>query len=585
LSTPNQNLPGVPRSSTQPQVTRPGNRPGSEPNVADRSRERNRSRFDRDRDNRNRAGDPRRDGRPSNLVERDGPSSQNRISEQGRGGARNAQENAARRYTARYRSIDRRPEGYRDFVSRNFNSNGSNNNFNQNPWQYRSGNYWAQNYGNDWRQSNWHRNFGGSGYANRFSPWWGVVPGLGYNWGGWGYGWGWPQWGWGYSNWGGYGYGYGDYNSYYGDAPAQQVTVLVTPEQAQLAQDYYGDALIAFQDARYQDSIRLCQHAMVDNPRSAEVILLLAQALFATGEFEQATDAIQMAVQVLPESQWGIVVKNYATNYPNMADYTDQLRALEAAAKTNPAVNTLLGYQYGFLGHYPQAVAQLDGALDTRADDVAAQELRRLFAASAGLAARAPAPAQDAPVAAPAIAENQPSNDPQSVISIAPPSAEQMESAADYVVAGEQEFKVGQYAKAAQFWQHAMVDDPRNGAVLLLMSQSLFAQGNYRDAAGATQMAMQALPESEWGNVIQKRADIYGNPDEYMAQLKSLEQAKVADPNDPSLHFLLGFHYGWLGQKEQALGELDKTLELQPQDEGARKIREVLAAASGTPAQ
>ncbi len=132
-----------------------------------------------------------------------------------------------RRYTSHYGNFGNRPDGYRDFVSRNFNVNRNVNNFQHNPWQYGQGNYWNQNYGNDWGQSNWHRNFNRYGYANNFSPWWGVVPGLGCNWGGWGWGWGWPQWGWGYGNWGGYGYGYGDYNTYYGNAgqPVQQVTV------------------------------------------------------------------------------------------------------------------------------------------------------------------------------------------------------------------------------------------------------------------------------------------------------------------------------------------------------------------------
>ena len=178
-----------------------------------------------------------------------------------------------RRYTSHYGDFGARPAGYRDFVSRNFNVNRNVNNFNQNPWQYGHGNYWNQNYGNDWGRSNWYRNFNRYGYANNFSPWWGVVPGLGWNWGGWGWGWGWPQWGWGYGNWGGYGYGYGDYSTYYGDAapgqqlPMQQVEVMApTPEQVQTAQDFYGDALAAFQQGQYQEAIRLCQHAMVDNP-------------------------------------------------------------------------------------------------------------------------------------------------------------------------------------------------------------------------------------------------------------------------------------------------------------------------------
>jgi tetratricopeptide (TPR) repeat protein len=584
---PNTGRPGAPTGIVD--QTRPGdrnpavertreniNRDAKGPNVVDRDRDRDRTRDpNRDRD---RNVDRTRDRRPD-VVDRD----------RDRNRDPNRNRDAIRRYTSHYGNFGNRPAGYRDFVSSNFNVNRNVNNFNQNPWQYGRGNYWNQNYGNDWGRSNWYRNFNRYGYANNFSPWWGVVPGLGWNWGGWGWGWGWPQWGWGYGNWGGYGYGYGDYSTYYGNALpgqlVQQVTVFApTPEQVQTAQDFYSDALAAFQDGRYQEAIRLCQHAMVDNPRSPDVILLMAQSLFAAGEYDQAADAVQMAVQLLPQDQWGTVAKNYTNYYPNIEDYTTQLRALETASRTatqpNPALNLLLGYHYGFLGHPRQAIAELDTALDARSQDAAAQKLRDLFASSAGIPARTPAPAQEAPVAPPAQMADAGAGDRQVANRLTrAPSPEQTESATEFVAAGEQAFKAGKYREAAQIWQHALVDDPGNAAVLLLMAQTLFAQGRYADAAGATQMAMQLLPDGEWGNVIKKRNDIYGNPEEYMTQLKALEQARDAKPDDPALHFLLGFHYGAIGHSKQAIEELDKTIQLQPLDEGAKKLREVYSIA------
>ncbi len=508
-----------------------------------------------------------------------------------RGGEIDRSHDGNRSHATRYGDFGGRPAGYRDFVSRNFSVNRGANQLNQNPWQYGRGNYWNQNYGNDWGRSNWHRNFNRYGYANSFSPWWGVVPGLGSNWGGWGWGWGWPQWGWGYGNWGGYGYGYGDYNTYYGSSvPAQQVTAYVpTAEQVQTAQDFYGDALAAFQAGQYEEAIRLCQHAMVDNPRNSDVILLMAQSMFAIGEYDQAADAVQMAVQLLPQDQWGTIAKNYSDYYPNIEDYTTQLRALENASRTaaqpNPALNLLLGYHYGFLGHPRQAVAELDTTIDARPQDTGAQKLRDLFASGAGIPARTPAPAQDTAVAPPAMASNAPV-DPQVTNRLTQaPSAEEAQSAADFVATGEQAFKAGKYREAAQLWQHALVDDPGNAAVLLLMAQSLFAQGQYADAAGATQMAMQILPEGEWGSVIEKRDELYGNPDEYAAQLKSLEQARDAKSDDPALHFLLGFHYGAAGRAKQAIEELDKTIQLQPLDEGAKKLRDVYSTADARSTQ
>ncbi len=497
------------------------------------------------------------------------------------------------------RDIAGRRDGWQNFTSRNFTSNNNwhnnwnnfNHNFNnrQNQW----GNYWGKSFNNDWRRSNWYNNFNRYGYRNNFYPWWGAVPGLGWNWGGWGWGWGWPQWGWGYGGWGGYGYGYGDYARYYGDVVPTQVTVINPPaqvvyqptaEQVQNAEDFYSLAVQAFQAGQYQDAIRYSQHAMVDNPRNPQVILLMAQALFATGDYDAAADAIQMAQQMTPEDQWGAIAGNYAQYYPNIQDYTNQLRALEQSARNanppDPAQNFLLGYHYGYLGYPQQAVTQLDKALDARQQDAGGLQLRNRFASQAGLAARAQgaAPQQEQP--APNLAEAPPDQQkrPASIVTASKPTQEQLYSAADWVAAGEQAFKEGKYQDAAANWQHAMVDNPGDAAVVLLMAQGLFALGRYPDAAGAVQMAMQLLPESEWGNVVKKHAELYADPSQYTAQLKELEKARDAKPDDPALRFLLGYHYGYLGQTEQALRELDKASELQPQDLGAKKLRELLAA-------
>jgi hypothetical protein len=47
------------------------------------------------------------------------------------------------------------------------------------------------------------------------------------------------------------------------------------------------------------------------------------------------------------------------------------------------------------------------------------------------------------------------------------------------------------------------------------------------------------------------------------------------------LRFLLGFHLGYLGHPKQAVRELDKTLELNATDEGARKVRDIFPGKLG----
>ena len=113
---------------------------------------------------------------------------------------------------------------------------------------------------------------------------------------------------------------------------------------------------------------------------------------------------------------------------------------------------------------------------------------------------------------------------------------------------------------------------------MMLMAQTLFALGQYDDAAGATQAGMQMLPEDKWGVVIANYTQLYGNVQDYTDQLKALEKARDAKQDSPALHFLAGFHFGYLGYPKHAVKELDKTLTLAPKDLGARKVRDIFAA-------
>jgi tetratricopeptide (TPR) repeat protein len=136
---------------------------------------------------------------------------------------------------------------------------------------------------------------------------------------------------------------------------------------------------------------------------------MMSQALFATGQFDEAAGALQMGLSQLPEPQWGVVVENYRQLYgPNDA-YSDQLKALEKSNNDNPsdpAQQLLLGYQYGFLGYPVQAVEKLNRAMQLAPQDLLAQKLREIMAAKAAAKGEAvqPAPAlpkQKAPFPAP----------------------------------------------------------------------------------------------------------------------------------------------------------------------------------------
>ena len=122
----------------------------------------------------------------------------------------------------------------------------------------------------------------------------------------------------------------------------------------------------------------------------------------------------------------------------------------------------------------------------------------------------------------------------------------------DFATLGEQEFHAGRYDAAARNWRHALVDEPGNGGVMLLLAQALFATNKYDEAAGAVQLGMQMLPVEKWGTVVEHYRELYPKVGDYTAQLRALEKARDQKADDPALRFLLGYHYGFLGYPKNA---------------------------------
>jgi tetratricopeptide (TPR) repeat protein len=160
---------------------------------------------------------------------------------------------------------------------------------------------------------------------------------------------------------------------------------------------------------------------------------------------------------------------------------------------------------------------------------------------------------------------------------IEPPS-ESLGRAIDYAQRGEIDFHNGQYDEAVRNWRHALVDQPNNGGLVLLLGQGLFQTANFAEAAGVVQHGLAMLPQDQWGVVVGKYARLYGSTGDYTAALRTLEKARNDNPRDPALRFLLGYHYAYLGYPKEAMRELVELVKLAPGDAIARKIRDAAAA-------
>lgn len=143
---------------------------------------------------------------------------------------------------------------------------------------------------------------------------------------------------------------------------------------------------------------------------------------------------------------------------------------------------------------------------------------------------------------------------------------------------GEGSFREGDYKGAVYAWKHALLDDPQNGMLLLMLGQGMLANGDYSQSAGATQQALQILPKEQWGEVIANFRELYGKPLEYTDHIRALEKAIKEQPQDPALRFLAGYHYMYLGYPKQALDQLDRGLKVAPRDLVAKKLRDEVAS-------
>jgi len=159
--------------------------------------------------------------------------------------------------------------------------------------------------------------------------------------------------------------------------------------------DYAGQGEQAFKAGNYKLAVKHWRHALVDAPNNGAFVLLLGQALFAAGEYDEAAGATQQAAQILPPEHWGIVVKHYRDLYPNIQDYTNQLRALEKAKNEKPdapALRFLLGWHYGYLGYPKHAVVELDKLLQVAPTDEIGKKLRDQLVGSLPKVEPPPAP-------------------------------------------------------------------------------------------------------------------------------------------------------------------------------------------------
>ncbi len=110
-----------------------------------------------------------------------------------------------------------------------------------------------------------------------------------------------------------------------------------TMELTTAADSYLQSGDRAFREGRYGDSVHFYAKAIEFSPQEGALYLVLADALFATGDYHYAAYAIRRALEIDPTLIDGEVDKHLFYGAPEDFDY--QLRVLESYVRDHPTDN------------------------------------------------------------------------------------------------------------------------------------------------------------------------------------------------------------------------------------------------------
>jgi tetratricopeptide (TPR) repeat protein len=145
---------------------------------------------------------------------------------------------------------------------------------------------------------------------------------------------------------------------------------------------------------------------------------------------------------------------------------------------------------------------------------------------------------------------------------------------------GLAQFKTGDYRGALGKFDAALEKLPGDPVVHEVRALTLFALGDYMPAAAALNSLLSSAPGMDWTTM----SSLYGNTEDYQAQLRKLEQYCKANPKDPSSAFVLAYQYLTIDQKQGAIHALQAVVKNQPKDYTAKRMLDALLPTPDSPA-
>lgn len=152
---------------------------------------------------------------------------------------------------------------------------------------------------------------------------------------------------------------------------------------------------------------------------------------------------------------------------------------------------------------------------------------------------------------------------------------------------GLAKFEAGQYVSALTDFNKSIKELKGDPVVHEVRSLTLFAIGDYTQAAAGLNSLLSSAPGMDWTTM----SGLYGDPEDYTTQLRKLEQFCKQNPTDAGAHFVLAYHCLVTGEKDAAINALQVVVKNQPKDVTASRMLEAMvpseksiAAATPSPA-
>jgi hypothetical protein len=131
------------------------------------------------------------------------------------------------------------------------------------------------------------------------------------------------------------------------------------------------------------------------------------------------------------------------------------------------------------------------------------------------------------------------------------PDADPVKEALRLVKLGREAFARGEYGKAVEQFDRAAVANPKAATPYFLKAQAAFAAGSYADAVTAVRAGLALDPT--WPDRLFDTKEPYGvNVGLFAVQLAELRRVTAANPDEPTLQFLLGYQLWFVGEKAEA---------------------------------